>query len=187
MVEALTGKAEAGLDVFWLKVGHLFEDLLSLETARQQIEHIAHPDSHATDAGTPSALFWIYGNALGHVTHALASPWKNTTEPGQSATARAVSRRAEQNGNALSGFATAWEVFQRAAPFHDGLRSLPTRCIVLRRPAGSSNGLPQTKLACLLLRRLGRKGSLYGGFPVACAVLRRAARRSDGLGSLATR
>ncbi len=43
-------------DVFALNIGVIFQDLFEARSRAEEVKDVGHPNSHATDTGTPSAL-----------------------------------------------------------------------------------------------------------------------------------
>lgn len=64
MIEPLARKAQTGLNIFRLKIGKLFDDLLRGKAVGEQVKYIDHPNAHASDAGAPTALLRIDCNAV---------------------------------------------------------------------------------------------------------------------------
>lgn len=65
MVESSAGEAQTRGNVLALQVGEFLENLVRRQPVRQQVEHIRHADAQAADAGTPSALGGVDGDAVG--------------------------------------------------------------------------------------------------------------------------
>jgi len=55
--------------VISLKVRHLVKDLHSGQSCCEQIQNIADTNAHSTNAGTPTALFWIYRDSIQQIFH----------------------------------------------------------------------------------------------------------------------
>jgi hypothetical protein len=62
MIEPLAGKPQTGVNVLRFKVRQFFKHLHCRQAVGEEVEDIGHADPHATNAGTPSTLFWIYGD-----------------------------------------------------------------------------------------------------------------------------
>ena len=58
VVQLAGGVAEGRLEIFRLKIRKLGEDLIGGDPSGIKIEHIAHADPHASDAGLAAALGW---------------------------------------------------------------------------------------------------------------------------------
>ena len=69
MIDSTTGKPDRGVDVFGFEVGHFIKDLLRRKSCQEQIEDVCYADAHAANAGPPTALFGIEGDAFLPVCH----------------------------------------------------------------------------------------------------------------------
>ncbi len=69
MVEPARREPKRSLKIFPFQVRHLLEDLLLSEPGREEIENIAHANTHATNTRPPSALLWIYRDSFGQLVH----------------------------------------------------------------------------------------------------------------------
>ena len=69
MIEPPACKPQARVDILELEIGHLLDDLLGGEAVCQEIQNVAYPNPHATDAGTPSTLLRIYRDAIRQFGH----------------------------------------------------------------------------------------------------------------------
>jgi hypothetical protein len=71
MVQFTAGVLQAGLNVFGFKVGQFLENLLRSQTVCQQVEDVSHPNAHAPDAGSSSALLGVncYTTHAGSIRH----------------------------------------------------------------------------------------------------------------------
>ena len=76
MVEAPAGEAQARLDVVGLEIRQLGQHLVGRQSGREEVQDIAHTDSHAADARTTTALFRIDGDAIGQLWHEEARLWE---------------------------------------------------------------------------------------------------------------
>ena len=63
MIQFAGGIGESSLQIFGLKVRQLGKDLIGAEAGRVKVEHIAHPDPHASDAGLAAALCRVVSDA----------------------------------------------------------------------------------------------------------------------------
>ena len=63
--------AKRCLKIFWFEIRHLLEDLLRGQSRRVEVEHIAHPDTHATDARPSPTLLRVHRDALGQPIHTV--------------------------------------------------------------------------------------------------------------------
>ena len=52
-----------------MQIGHLLQNLLAAESSGEQIEDIGHANTHASNAGTASALRGIHGDSIGALVH----------------------------------------------------------------------------------------------------------------------
>ena len=64
MIEPLASKPQTGVNILQFKVRQFFQHLRCSQAVGEEVEHIGHLDPHATDAWTPSTLFWIYGDTF---------------------------------------------------------------------------------------------------------------------------
>ena len=69
MINSTAGKPDRGLDVLGLQIRHLIEDLLRRQSGQEEIEDVGYTDAHATNTGSPTALFRIEGDAVLPVCH----------------------------------------------------------------------------------------------------------------------
>jgi hypothetical protein len=80
MTETAAGEAQAGSNVFGLKIWKFFEHLLASEAVGQQIENIGHPNPHAPNARAPAALLRINGDSLVKGCHRSLSKRRADTD-----------------------------------------------------------------------------------------------------------
>ncbi len=64
VVDLPGGILQRGLDVAFLQVGVVLDDLRMTSAGSQQIEDIGYPDTHTADAGAAAALQGIDSDAL---------------------------------------------------------------------------------------------------------------------------
>jgi hypothetical protein len=64
MIQSTSGELQARSDVVRLQIRQLLDHLVGSQAGREQIEHVRHPNPHPSDAGAPSALGGIDGDAL---------------------------------------------------------------------------------------------------------------------------
>ena len=80
VIQPSAREPQARANVFGFEIRHLFDDLFSRESVRQEIEDIAHPDPHPTDAGTPTALLRVNRDAIHQLSHILPlCKWSKST------------------------------------------------------------------------------------------------------------
>lgn len=63
MVEPPTRESQAHPSIFAFEITYLFE-VLRGETVRQRIQNVADAYTHASDTGTPTALFWVHRDEI---------------------------------------------------------------------------------------------------------------------------
>lgn len=59
MINLRRGERQAGSDVFPFQIGEISQDCLLALTGGEQVEHILHPDPHASDAGSSATKFRV--------------------------------------------------------------------------------------------------------------------------------
>jgi hypothetical protein len=69
MIQPTRGKTETGVNIFWFEIWEFLEYLLCRQTRSKKLKHIRHANSHASNAGTPGALFRVYRDAFKKVRH----------------------------------------------------------------------------------------------------------------------
>jgi hypothetical protein len=69
MVKATARKPQAGADIFKFKIGKFLKNLLRGEAVGEKVQHVANPNAHATNAGSPSALLWVHGDPMCKFNH----------------------------------------------------------------------------------------------------------------------
>jgi hypothetical protein len=72
MIQPTAREPQARANVFELEIWHLLDDLLGRETVGQEIQNIADPDPHTTNAGTPATLLRVYRDAIHQFSHGLS-------------------------------------------------------------------------------------------------------------------
>jgi hypothetical protein len=65
----LTRKAKTGVNVFNFEVRMFIHNLLWSHAICQELKHITHSNSHASDTWTPAALSLIHCDAIENLSH----------------------------------------------------------------------------------------------------------------------
>ena len=73
MIQPAAREPQARANIFEFEIRHLLNDLFGRKPICQEIQNVAHPNSHTTNAGTPTALLGVYGYAIHQFGHSLSS------------------------------------------------------------------------------------------------------------------
>ena len=69
MVKATARKPQAGTDILKFKIRQFLKNLLRGEAVGEKVQHVANPNSHAANAGPPSALLWVHCDPMCKFNH----------------------------------------------------------------------------------------------------------------------
>jgi hypothetical protein len=72
MIKPARCESKRGLKIFGFEIRHLLEDLLRGQASREQIENIAHADTHPTDTWPPPTLLGIDRDSLAQGVHGVS-------------------------------------------------------------------------------------------------------------------
>ena len=69
MIEVARRKSQGGLQVFRFEIRHFVKDLGRGQADREEVENIAHANTHPPHAGPAPALLRVDGDSISNLVH----------------------------------------------------------------------------------------------------------------------
>jgi hypothetical protein len=69
MIEVARRESQARLQVVRLEIRHFVEDLGGSQACREEVENVAHTNSHPADARPAPALLGVYRDSISNLVH----------------------------------------------------------------------------------------------------------------------
>jgi len=73
MAHTLASETKTSMNVFKLKIRMLIENLFWSHSIGQQLQNIAHSNSHSSNTGPPATLLRVHSDSIKYLRHKLTS------------------------------------------------------------------------------------------------------------------